>query len=47
MHVSVIRFESEATMTRGGWEIREANCRLVLIINEYTREEREAGALPF
>jgi hypothetical protein len=47
LHVCVIRFETETSMTRGGGEICEDNCMLVPIIKEYTREEKEAGAPPF
>jgi hypothetical protein len=47
LHVSIIIFEVEASMARGGEEICEDNCKLILIIKEYTREEWEASAPPF
>jgi hypothetical protein len=47
LHVCVIRFETETSMQHGGGEIREYNCKLVHIIKEYTREEREEGPPPF
>jgi hypothetical protein len=43
----VIRFETETSMPRGGGEIHEDNCKLVPIIKEYTREEREEVPPPF
>jgi hypothetical protein len=46
LHVSIIRFVAEASMTRGGEELHENNCKMVPIISESTREERKGGAPP-
>lgn len=43
LHVCMIRFEAEASMARGGEEIREDYCKLVFIIKKCAREERDAG----
>jgi hypothetical protein len=46
LHVCMIRFVVEASMTRGGEELHEDNRKMVPIISESTREERKAGAPP-
>jgi hypothetical protein len=46
LHVCMIRFMAEASMTRGGEELHEDNRKMVPIISESTREERKAGAPP-
>jgi hypothetical protein len=46
LHVCMIRFVAEASMTRGGEELHEDNHKMVPIISESTREERKAGAPP-
>jgi hypothetical protein len=46
LHVCMIRFVAEASMTRGGEELHEDNRNMVLIISESTREERKARAPP-
>jgi hypothetical protein len=46
LHVCMIRFVAEASMTRGGEELYEDNRKMVPIISESTREERKAGAPP-
>ena len=46
LHVCMIRFVAEASMTRGGEELHEDNRKMVPIISESTREERKAGAPP-
>jgi hypothetical protein len=46
LHVCMIRFVAEASMTHGGEELHEENCKMVPIISESTREERKAGAPP-
>jgi hypothetical protein len=46
LHVCMIRFVAEASMTRGGEELHENNRKVVPIISESTREERNAGAPP-
>jgi hypothetical protein len=46
LHVCMIRFVAEASMTHGGEELHEDNCKMVPIISESTREERKAGAPP-
>jgi hypothetical protein len=46
LHVCMIRFVAEASMTRGGEELHEDNRKMVSIISESMREERKAGAPP-
>jgi hypothetical protein len=46
LHVCMIRFVTEASMTCGGEELHEDNRKMVLIISESMREERKAGAPP-
>jgi hypothetical protein len=46
LHVRMIRFVVEASMTHGGEELHEDNCKMVPIISESTRGERKAGAPP-
>jgi hypothetical protein len=46
LHVCMIRFVAEASMTRGGEELHEDNRKMVPIISESTRELRKAGAPP-
>jgi hypothetical protein len=46
LHVCIIRFVAEASMTRGGEELHEDNHKMVPIISESTREERKVGAPP-
>jgi hypothetical protein len=45
LHVCMIRFVAEASMTRGD-ELHEDNHKIVPIISESTREERKVGAPP-
>jgi hypothetical protein len=47
LHVCMIRFVAEASMTRGGEELHEDNCKMVPIISESMRGERKAGAPSF
>jgi hypothetical protein len=42
----IIRFVAETSMTHGGEELHEDNCKMVPIISESMREERKAGAPP-
>jgi hypothetical protein len=42
LHVCMIRFVVEASMTRGGEELHKDNRKMVPIINESTREEKES-----
>jgi hypothetical protein len=46
LHVCMIRFVAEASMTHGGVELHEDNRKMVPIISESTREEKKAGAPP-
>jgi hypothetical protein len=46
LHICMIRFVAEASMTHGGEELHEDNRKKVPIISESTREERKAGAPP-
>jgi hypothetical protein len=46
LHVCMIRFMVEASITRGGEELHEDNRKMVPIISESTREEKKAGAPP-
>jgi hypothetical protein len=43
LHVCMIKFKIEASMTRRGEEIHKDNFNLVPIIKEYTGEKREGG----
>jgi hypothetical protein len=45
-HVCMIRFVVEASMTHGGEELHEDNCKMVSIISESMKEERKVGAPP-
>jgi hypothetical protein len=42
LHVCMIRFVAEASVTRGGEELHEDNRKMVPIISESTRGERKA-----
>jgi hypothetical protein len=44
LHVYMIIFVAESSMTRGGEELHEDNHKMVPFINESMREERKAGA---
>jgi hypothetical protein len=46
LHVCMIRFVAEASMTRGREELHEDNHKMAPIISESMREERKAGAPP-
>jgi hypothetical protein len=46
LHVCMIRFVAEASMTRGGEGLHEDNRKMVPIISESTREERKVGVPP-
>jgi hypothetical protein len=46
LHVCMIKFVAEASMTCGGEELHEDNHKMVPIISESTSEERKARALP-
>jgi hypothetical protein len=46
LHVCIIRFVAEASITRGGEELHEDNRKMVPITSESTREERKARAPP-
>jgi hypothetical protein len=46
LHVCMIRFVAEASMTHRGEGLHEDNRKMVPIISESTREERKAGAPP-
>jgi hypothetical protein len=46
LHIYMIRFMTETSMTRGGEELHKDNHNMVPIISESMREERKAGAPP-
>jgi hypothetical protein len=46
LHVCMIRFVAEPSMTRGGEGLHKDNHKMVPIISESTREEMKAGAPP-
>jgi hypothetical protein len=46
LHVCMITFVAGASMTRGGEELHENNCKMVPITSESMSEERKARAPP-
>jgi hypothetical protein len=46
LHVCMIRFVAETSMTHGGEELHGDNCKMVPIISESMSEEKKARAPP-